>query len=154
MKPVAVARIHREMCRRAGCATLDQIDYLAGCCQCPERHFPNYDCRENEEPPTSTAYLPIPLPPPVCKLPSPATWDELHRRALAHDDSDDSEWLTDFLNRVPNISCDCRRHAKEWVRDNPPRWSDYFAWTVDFHNAVNVRLGKPVLTFDQARALY
>jgi hypothetical protein len=34
----------------------------------------------------------------------------------------------------------------------PLRPDDQFAWSVDVHNAVNVKLGKPVLTIEQAKA--
>lgn len=85
----------------------------------------------------------------------PATWDELHLRALRHDGSDDSAWLKDFGSRVRG-GCQCRSHWRKILRANPPRWSEYFAWSVEVHNAVNAlpHLTKPQLALDQARAIW
>ena len=33
----------------------------------------------------------------------------------------------------------------------PPRFGDYFTWTVEVHNAVSRKLGKPEVTVEQAR---
>ncbi len=81
-----------------------------------------------------------------------AVWEALHRRALSWGDGgDDSAWLVANVNaRVP---CgDCRAHWAKVLREIPVRWCDYFAWSVEAHNAVNARLGKPILTLDDARA--
>ncbi len=81
----------------------------------------------------------------------PAKWAELHRRALAFEGSDDSTWLIIFASKLP---CgDCKQHWQEMVLRTPPDWSRYFAWTVDRHNEVNRRLGKPELTEPAARTL-
>lgn len=77
-------------------------------------------------------------------------WARLHRRALnVH--VDDGPWLTDFLNALPCGAC--RAHVWQQVLRMPPAWGQgYFRWTVDLHNAVNVRLGKPLWAEPAARA--
>lgn len=68
---------------------------------------------------------------------------------------EDIEYLCD------NFFCDyCKTHFIAYLAVNHP--SKYllledgmFKWSVDFHNSVNERLGKPILTYEQAeRALY
>ena len=80
----------------------------------------------------------------------PKLWEELHRHALAHDASDDSVWLADFEKRILG-SCSCRREWKKDLVELPPRFNDYFAWTVDQHNRINARLGKPLMTVEEAQ---
>ena len=67
-------------------------------------------------------------------------------------------YLRDFAKRIPKLkSCNCR---EDWVRiakNNPPTFrskEEYFAWTVLVHNLVNEKLGKSVLTVDEAKKLY
>lgn len=90
---------------------------------------------------------------PTSKSYGPPLWAELHRRALTtNPGADDSAWLEQFARRLP---CgECRQHWHDMVRRAPPVWAGYFRWTVDRHNEVNVRLGKPLLTLEQARALW
>jgi hypothetical protein len=84
-----------------------------------------------------------------------ATWKELHTRYLTWGGKEDWAWLLDFLNRVANTgNCKCRENAVKWVFLNQPDWADPFSWSVKFHNSVNVRLRKPVLTVETARAIY
>lgn len=113
--------------------------------------------------------VPPPLPPPIEGAAAPAAaraaaaarpaydgasiWARWHRRALSWSGGDDRAWiLREVLARVP---CgDCRRHLREYLLATAPDFTaaGYFAWTVAFHNAVNRRLGKPVLDIDAARA--
>lgn len=49
----------------------------------------------------------------------------------------------------------CQAHFIVILRTLKPRFgAGYFAYTVDFHNAVNDILKKPILTLEQAEALY
>lgn len=81
-----------------------------------------------------------------------AIWDDLHRRALTHE-GDDSAWLRDFELQILG-GCVCRKQWREDLAAKPPDFANYFAWTVAAHNAVNARLGKPILTVDEARAIW
>jgi len=81
-----------------------------------------------------------------------ALWAELHRHALAPlpDWMDERRWLQRFVDRVP---CGrCRQEAQMWLfLETPYRHADYFAATVDFHNDVNRKIGKPEMSLDDAR---
>jgi hypothetical protein len=65
-------------------------------------------------------------------------WNELHSEQHAS-----PEWIEDWLERVPEINCGCRLWVKQWIADNPPRYHDWYQWTVELHDAVNAKLGKP-----------
>lgn len=55
---------------------------------------------------------------------------------------------------------DCKSHFAALLQQNPPeraaaRGKDAFArWTVDAHNSVNARLGKPIVSYADALRLY
>jgi muconolactone delta-isomerase len=85
------------------------------------------------------------------KAEGPALWAEWHRRALARA-GDDSGYLRSLAQRLP---CgQCRADFVAILAAHPPRWDDYFAWTVEVHNDVNTRLGKPAVTVEAARILW
>lgn len=152
--PAESVQIRRDLCRvcptpcdefRAG--LIDHADPCAGCSigrwkargRCLQMSRPN----------------PAPAPVETHAAPSsflPVLWGQLHRRALGWSTGQDVEWLTTFTARLP---CgDCRRHWQALIKSTPPRWSDYFAWSVEVHNAVNVRIGKPAVTLDQAACIW
>ena len=92
----------------------------------------------------------------------PRAWNWLHLAAIiyARDPSPreaDEAYLRiwSFVQRLPCL--DCRQHATAYVAQNPPDLDDTFslqAWAWRFHNAVNQRLGKRALTYDEYLALY
>lgn len=83
---------------------------------------------------------------------APALWKKLHLRAIEKEGTEDGKWLADFAKEIP---CgECVRHWREFLANEPPNFTAYFAWTVLAHNGINLRLGKPILSVDQARALY
>ncbi len=61
-------------------------------------------------------------------------------------------------NFIANLPCaDCRAHGLLYVIRNPPDLSNSDAlqkWMCAFHNAVNVRLHKPVVPFEEYRGAY
>ncbi len=100
------------------------------------------------QPPKSPARKKPPAPPPYN---GSAVWATLHRRALTWDAGDDSAWLVANVNGA--IPCGtCRTHWAQVLQKNPPRWGDYFAWSVEAHNAVNAQLGKPQIALEEARS--
>jgi hypothetical protein len=100
---------------------------------------------------------PLVLPPPP---PDPRTahfhalWRELHARPFVSNTVFDGKWMNEFTKRLP---CgECREHWKLLLKQMPPVYHPepaYHAWTVEAHNAVNRRLGKPVFTVAQARLM-
>lgn len=83
-------------------------------------------------------------------------WNELHKRAINHNGSDDSVFLRDWENRIPNYEggCKCRSFYIIWKRQNPPTFSDYFEWSIRLHNAVNTKLNKAIISVLDARKIY
>lgn len=70
----------------------------------------------------------------------PPMWDSLHSAAKAGLLTPD--WIADFTRRVP---CgECRLHWMKLLQQIPPRYDDQYQWSVDVHNEVNKRIGKPV----------
>jgi hypothetical protein len=77
----------------------------------------------------------------------PKLWAELHARPAKYqgDVAAEMEWLEGFAGR---LSCgECKTHWRKMTAATPPDLTSaaaYYQWTVDSHNAVNVRLGKAV----------
>lgn len=91
---------------------------------------------------------PAPTQPSVNSDVTRGLWKELHLRAINWIGGDDSEWQVAFERRVP---CgQCKSHWSLFKGKYPPDYAHYFAWTVDAHNSVNARLGKEILSQDQA----
>jgi hypothetical protein len=44
----------------------------------------------------------------------------------------------------------CRVHFSQVLAENPIPDTDVFKWSVDVHNIVNEKLGKPLMTFEDA----
>ena len=66
-------------------------------------------------------------------------WAELHGK---HNPT--PEWFKDWLSRVPNIDCGCQDTFRNYVKETPPDFDDFYAWSVKAHNWVNAKLGKPI----------
>jgi hypothetical protein len=84
-------------------------------------------------------------------------WKSLHTRAYNHDGKDDSLFIKNFSQSVPQYmtGCKCSEHWNRWIANNKPRHFDkdrYFTWTVFAHNAVNFKLGKKQLSIEEATA--
>lgn len=71
---------------------------------------------------------------------------------------DDEAGLLQWFNGLPwALSCvACGVHCKGYIGEHPPPikgtagTKELFWWTVDFHNAVNKRLGKRIYSRDEA----
>lgn len=63
-----------------------------------------------------------------------------------------------FWAFIQGLPCgECRYHATEYARVYPPDFSgthNYQTWMWRFHNAVNRRLGKPLISAEEYRELY
>jgi hypothetical protein len=74
-------------------------------------------------------------------------WAELHTKTDAT-----PEWLEDWIARIPS-GCGCGESFDSILLRVPPRFGeDWFEWTVQIHNAVNQKLGKPEMTINEAKA--
>lgn len=79
----------------------------------------------------------------------PSGWTMLHAASLEADRLEEpfESFVESYVSHLP---CEtCRVHAKDYVRNNPVQ-KPYFQWTVSFHNAVNERLGKPIVDLKDA----
>lgn len=74
-------------------------------------------------------------------------WRELHTEVTF-------ETLPAWEEKIPNYSCKCKEFYTAWKASNPPRKDDFFAWTVELHNAVNEKLENPIITLQQAREIW
>jgi hypothetical protein len=88
-------------------------------------------------------------------------WRELHSRALNYDPKNGSDliWLQKWSSKIPRFTtgCSCNEHWIKWYRSNPPNFTSvdkYFEWTVKAHNDVNVRIGKPTISIEDAKLIY
>lgn len=68
-----------------------------------------------------------------------ALWAEIHSQQDAT-----PEWFADWVSRVPNFDCSCRNWLTEYLKTNPVRYDDFAAWAIEMHNAVNIKIGKPI----------
>lgn len=69
-----------------------------------------------------------------------STWFLLHELVRSDPRPEFDQFMWSLSELYP---CEiCRSHISEYLAEHPPEMSEY--WMCDFHNAVNVRLGKPV----------
>jgi len=78
-------------------------------------------------------------------------WTELHLFALRHSGKQSAGWFKDWVESLPFEGCPCQKHLLQFIGDNPPDWADFFEWTIELHNAVNIRIGKPLMDPENAR---
>lgn len=101
----------------------------------------------------SQAAIARPMFEPQTIQPSPiegsAHWAKLHSA-----ESPNAEWLTRWLTQIPSYGCSCHKDFHTILATNTPRFNDWFRWSVEVHNAVNEKLGKPVWTIDEAYAIW
>ena len=103
----------------------------------------------------------------------PGYWASFHRRSFFADMTKDNPTYEKIVERremvaksivqdVENFPCfNCREHAINYLKQYPITDSIFkrdknalFNWTVDFHNFVNNRIGKPIVTIEQATLLW
>lgn len=80
----------------------------------------------------------------------PHFWMTLHIACLG---CSDYKALVEFVEGykaiIPCLSC--RLHFAQVLEENPvPEAGDFFKWSVDVHNIVNVRLGKREFSYEEA----
>ncbi len=80
---------------------------------------------------------------------SQALWAELHTQATPT-----PEWFADWLARIPRFGCTCRKDFQAIIEANPPRYDDFFAWSVEAHNSVNRKLGHKKLSLVEAAIIW
>lgn len=87
----------------------------------------------------------------------PYYWGALHLAALG---CPDVQVLRTFIECYKTVlpCLSCRAHFTQVLDENPipdsPDPMAIFKWSVDVHNIVNVRLGKPVIEYEEALAIW
>jgi hypothetical protein len=92
----------------------------------------------------------------------PRGWAWLHTQAInysAHPSkADQMAMFARFWSFIQTLPCqECRIHATNYAREYPPDFSGsagFQTWAWRFHNAVNYRLGKPLMTAEEYRQTY
>ena len=89
-------------------------------------------------------------------------WAWLHTLAITYPhrptDYDRRVVSLRIWNFVSHLPCwECQRHATQFVRSYPPDTRSTHTlqrWAWNFHNAVNLRLGKPLVSFSGYQRIY
>jgi hypothetical protein len=79
------------------------------------------------------------------------SWSMLHRYRGC-----DPVFFEAWQHTIPNM-CDCRNEFKTIVADFPPDFScpdAFWRWGWFIHNAVNEKLGKPLISLEEATQLW
>ena len=92
----------------------------------------------------------------------PRAWKWLHLMTISYPqeptEKDAQIAEARIQNFVANLPCpECRQHASEYLKENPPDFSSSSAlqaWAWRFHNAVNARLGHQTFSFAAYSRLY
>ena len=100
----------------------------------------------------------------------PGTWNSIHRMAFSAKTKEQQNCFISMMNEICNgFPClNCRYHCSEYIRNHP--MEEYlemkvevnnetlplglFLWSWKFHNAVNSRLKKPIMSWDTAYNIY
>ena len=96
----------------------------------------------------------------------PKAWRWLHLQAIYFPHSSDQKVFSNMISHMRNhiisficrLPCmDCRMHANQYIKQNPLNFDSNHSlqiWMWNFHNAVNKRLGSPVITYEKYRSIY
>jgi hypothetical protein len=84
----------------------------------------------------------------------PNAWGKLH----TYDGDDPETFLREvFEPLIPNYGCSCANEYKRFKKDYPPDFSSpeaFWNWGWFLHNWVNEKLGKPIVSLEDARKLW
>lgn len=90
-------------------------------------------------------------------------WRQLHERAVNYIESNgnDQPFIDIWGRSIPRYlsGCACHEFYVNWIRQdvNKPDYKNresYFNWTVKLHNAVNAKLNKPIVDYENAKKIW
>lgn len=91
----------------------------------------------------------------------PGVWFSIHLLALNAQDTCSKKVFIKYMERLKETfpCAKCRKHMERYMNANPIQefWdkeNGFFKWSWIFHNAVNIRLGKKFLDYEEALNLY
>ena len=79
-------------------------------------------------------------------------WKELHLHTAC-----DRDWYRAWRSKIVNDKCGCGKHFQDLEKSSPIDFADpvlFFESSIAMHNAVNERLGKPIVSMAEAYALW
>jgi len=96
------------------------------------------------------------------KYVGPGMWFTIHTLAAqARTDKEKKDVIHHIRCLQNKFPClECKGHFGNYLTSHPPEETigkgseSLFAWTVNFHNAVNHRLKKPQLSYEEAKSIY
>lgn len=82
-----------------------------------------------------------------------STWQIIHMYCFLEKKKKD---VIDLLHALAKaLPCvHCSKHMVQYLKRYPPQESSLLKWSVDFHNDVNRRTNKPMLTYEEAKKVY
>ena len=92
----------------------------------------------------------------------PKTWDAMHAMSFGFPNlptKDEKQQAYNFFTALSvMIPCQkCREHCKDHILTHPPKVQNRESlsqWLFDFHNSVNKRLGKKLVSWDDCKKRY
>jgi hypothetical protein len=96
------------------------------------------------------------------KYSGPGIWFTIHTLAAeAKTDNDKKDVIKHIRCLQRKFPCaECKDHFGAYLEKHPPEETlgkaedSLFLWTVNFHNAVNYRLKKPQVSYEEAKSIY
>lgn len=83
-------------------------------------------------------------------------WEQLH--SYKYQSEEETKFFYEFwVLTIPSFGCSCKSHWNEVTKDLPPDFSsaeNFFRWGVEAHNRVNLMLGKPQFSYEEAKVVY
>lgn len=92
----------------------------------------------------------------------PGIWFTIHTLAAnSRTDSEKEDVIRHIRKLQDRFPClECKGHFGEYLSKHPPEDTlggnedSLFLWTVNFHNAVNYRLKKPQVSYEEAKSIF
>jgi hypothetical protein len=92
----------------------------------------------------------------------PGIWYKMHLDAAWADTDDKKRVVIEQIKYLQsNFPCgECKEHFENYIRTHPLELTlgkspeSLFLWTFNFHNAVNHRLKKPQVSYDDAKKIF
>lgn len=104
------------------------------------------------------------------KIVGPGKWDIIHTEGFKAKTNESQRRFIELVEEIcREFKCEvCHGHCTKYIKDHPP--SNYigkefefegvkeklgmFVWSWEFHNSVNIRLGKPHMNYETAYYMY
>lgn len=92
----------------------------------------------------------------------PGIWYKMHLDGVWADTDEKKRCVIDQIKYLQaNFPCgECKEHFADYIRTHPLELTlgkspeSLFLWTFNFHNAVNYRLKKPQVSYDDAKKIF